>query len=206
MGKDLKDSEKADLAKIHAEINQILNQRYNLVILTITVFGLFMASLTQKDKFNLEIYTIKYEFFLVLFFLGVLTYLSIITSGLTKQFYILRAYLISAELSDWEINFEKFRRNEMKREHFGYSKTTRYIFFIIGITILCVGYLNQFIKQKIDFAAAQNFLAPLLYLVIGVVYVWFIYIIYYPLEQKEREKRLLDSWRIILNNENNKSD
>lgn len=197
MRETLNDVEKADLSKIHSEINQIMNQRTNLIVLIITLFGFFMAAIANKEHFRLKICTVDTQFFLAVFFLGILLSLSYIARSLTRQFYILRSYLLVYGYSKWEGNYQEYRKVHEGFSKFGYSKTLRIIFFVLGSIVLLIAFADEFFSQKLDFSPGLNYIAPLLYVLIGVIYFNLVYKMYHALEHKNYELMILENWKVI---------
>lgn len=197
------DKIKADISKIHGEINQILNQRYNLIAVTMTLFGLFLGALTQKDKFNFDIPLVSNVFVLSFFFLILLIVLAYVTRNLTRQFYVLRAYLIKQEYSIWESHYSAFRSSKNK---YGYTETQRKLFGILGFLVLLITFIDQFLGRSIDPSILQNWIGPGVYILTFIFYIVFIFVLTNRKSKSLNESSIISRWDFLKNTSSESTD
>lgn len=116
-----------DVRKLHAEVNQIVNQRFLLTTLAITIFGVLCAMMVQierptggGDPFS----------FAATILLSVLLAVICWWSHLLKNtMRIFTTYLAETGLSGWESDWAQFRR---AGPYFAYTKPQALIFLILN--------------------------------------------------------------------------
>ncbi|MEQ1587539.1 MAG: hypothetical protein ABL895_16765 [Cyclobacteriaceae bacterium] len=204
------DFQKADVSKIHSEINQILNQRYNLIAVTITIFGFFLAALTQKDKYKLELPYVSNVFIIAFCVLIILLTLNYFTRILTRQFYILRTYLIVKGYSEWESDYVLFRKpenkNGMSRSPYGYSKSQKFLYLLLGLLIIAISFVDQFLGQEFEPMSPGNLIGPGIYVLVAGFYYLTIGWITEKLLKNFDDQKFIIRWQKILGKGNNQSD
>jgi len=118
-----------DLRKVHAEITQIVNQRFLITTFAITVFGLIVAWLIPKNTppvgSDLGLFTFAGSILLILLLLGLYWY----SHSLKGMLRIFTSYLLVTEASAWEYDWERYRRTK----YFGFTKAQTSIFLLLGI-------------------------------------------------------------------------
>ncbi len=192
---------KADISKIHSEINQILNQRYNLIAVTITVFGFFIVALTQKDKYTFDVPFVTNVFIIAFFILIILATLNYFTRILTRQFYILRTYLMYKKYSFWELDYKIFRDYEKEKvqiRSYGYSESQRFLYILLGLLIIIISFIDQFVEQEFEPTNPRNWIGPLIYFLTTVAYYFFITLITDKLLKKFDDEELTNRWKDVL--------
>jgi len=118
-----------DVRKLHTEVNQIVNQRYLLSTLAITIFGVIGAWIFPKTK-NVEV---------GLFFGGTLLLYAILFILFLYSFYLKRylrvitTYLQESDNSVWENDWKVFRN---KYKYLGYTRYQSIIFLLLGLMLL----------------------------------------------------------------------
>lgn len=168
-------SKNSDIQKIHAEINQIVNQRFLIVTVAITAFGVITTWLiprnTPPSGANISALTAFGSIVLtsLLFMLFMFSYF------LTRMLRIFTTYLLVTKESGWEDDWKKYR----EMGYFGYTKAQTLVFlFLIGLStflplILEVLYST---KPKCSTVLLLDFLIGALYLVfvvaIGFLHCW----------------------------------
>lgn len=200
------DSKRADISKIHSEINQILNQRYNLIAVTITIFGFFLVALTQKDKYKLEVPFVSNVFVIAFFFLTILITLNYLTRILTRQFYLLRTYLRYKKYSEWESDYAKFRdyeKDKMKISSFGYSESQRFLYVLMGLLIILISFIDQFLGQEFEPTSLKIWIGPVIYFLTTILYYFSITSITAKLLKKFDDEVLIQRWNDFLNSTDN---
>ena len=122
---------KEDVNKILNEINQILNQRFQLTISAITVFGVFIALAIPKDlgPNQLPKSTTEFLFAAPILLLIFLFLLFLYAHYLNRMINILSTYLRVNRKSKWENDFVIFRG----RKGVGYSRIEHIISLLLGI-------------------------------------------------------------------------
>jgi hypothetical protein len=125
-----------DIRKIHAEVNQLVNQRLALVTLAITIFTAFLALLAPRDttsvgnEYGLYRYCLSILLILFEFVLFILSY------HLTSMLRIFTAYLDVSGISGWETDWNKYRKEYPG--YWGYTRPQSIIFLVVGIVAGCL--------------------------------------------------------------------
>ncbi len=122
-----------DLRKIHAEVNQLVHQRFLLTTIAITVFGVVMALLVPRtapssgSSVGGFVFLLAAVLSLLLFALFLLSHL---LKGMLRVF---TTYLKVTGASNWEKDWSAFRQSP----YLGYTKPQTLIFLILnGLTTL----------------------------------------------------------------------
>lgn len=118
-----------DVRKLHAEVNQILNQRFLLTTLAVTVFGVVSAWMLPRTgptgKSNAYFSLLGADLLLVLLFL-----LYLASHALRNVMRTATTYLEVFALSDWERRATAFRADG---RYLGYSKIQSTFFIALGL-------------------------------------------------------------------------
>jgi hypothetical protein len=117
-----------DRRKLHAEINQIANQRFLLSTAGVTVFGVALTWLVPKDvpaqSFMRTAYAVS----------TLLTSLLLVLFWLSHRFRLLlrtySTYLIVRKASLWELDWQKFRQEGYP---FFYTRSHAALFLLLGL-------------------------------------------------------------------------
>ena len=118
-----------DVEKIHSEVNQLVNQRFILCTLAITIFCVFVAWLIPRNVPKAQstvggfVYIVSILLSLMIFTIGLLHNL---LKGMMRVF---TSYLVVTEKSAWEIDWERYRKDP----YFGYSKAQTIVFLVLNI-------------------------------------------------------------------------
>jgi hypothetical protein len=121
-----------DQRKLHAEINQIVNQRFIVITAAITLFGVVFAWMLQKlpskagDPLGFFPFVLSVVLSLLLFGLYIVNH---ILKGTLR---IISSYLGETRASNWELDWIEFRREN----YFGYTKAQTVIFLILNLFAL----------------------------------------------------------------------
>lgn len=123
-----------DARKIHAEVNQILNQRHLLTTLAITIFGVFAAwglpnragSIASETIMSTQSNLAELS---AIFLFIILTLIYLVSHNLRKYMSVLTIYLDVSDLSKWEKDWSRFRDDR----YFAYTKTQALFFAILGV-------------------------------------------------------------------------
>jgi hypothetical protein len=132
-----------DQRKIHAEINQIVNQRFTIATLSVTVFGVILAwLLPSKNIPEPGALVSKYTFLISYLLAAILFLLFLLTHYLTSMLRVMSTYLAETKSSNWEIDWKKYRDNFKYR---GYTKPLSMMFLVLGELSLCIPYFLSYI-------------------------------------------------------------
>jgi len=165
--KSLKRPNKKDTEKLHAEVNQILNQRIVLTTFAIAVFGAAITLLLSRQESSNEIDNFTYMASALL--TVVLFALFLLNHFLTRQMRIITTYLDVTESSDWEKDWVTYKD---KYRYMGYTKSMSIIFLVLGI--MSFGFpvllLAAYPTIKLEHRAGVLFCA-----LIGTLYILFVW-------------------------------
>jgi hypothetical protein len=164
----LKGPNNEDLRKIHAEINQLANQRFLLVTLAITLFGVATAWLIPKQAPNAGDNIGGLTFAVAILLSSLFFALYLLNHFLKGMQRVCTAYLVETKASGWEIDWEEFRQEP----HYGYTKPQTLIFLILnGISTGFPFILASIYSLKLE--PIQGFI---LCLILGIVVELLIYL------------------------------
>ncbi|MBI5963109.1 MAG: hypothetical protein HY863_06525 [Chloroflexi bacterium] len=121
---------KEDIQKIHAEVNQIVNQRLSLATLAVTVFGALVAWLIPKSTPSAGSEVGAFIYGATILLLLVLFSLFLLAHHLTYMLRIYTTYLDESNASNWEKDWSAYRA---RFKYVGYTKPQALIFLILGI-------------------------------------------------------------------------
>lgn len=124
----------ADIAKLHAEVNQYINQRLTVVTNAITIFGVTIGWIvfgSSTSNTSLEVRPIT--FLLPTVLLIVLFVLFVYCQAIRGNIRILAGYLRATEASSWEVAVKKFTNT---KSFFAQENIIPVMFFVLGA---CVG-------------------------------------------------------------------
>jgi MFS family permease len=133
-------SDEQDKAKLHAEINQYINQCFIISMTAITVFGAigglilggFISSTAGGNQPQVKPITFLLSIFLVII-LSVLFYVSQTT---INNLLVLAAYLRQKKFSSWDLDFEQFRAKSQPLRHVDQGESRIFLFLVLGIAAL----------------------------------------------------------------------
>ncbi|MBM4034632.1 MAG: hypothetical protein FJ291_23050 [Planctomycetes bacterium] len=119
-----------DKRKLHAEVNQIVNQRLVLTTLAVTLFGGAIAWLIPRDapKPGNTVPTATYLGALLL--TTVLFALFVLAHHLARMMRTITAYLQETGASNWEKDWAVYRE---RFGYLGYTKPQAIVFLLLGI-------------------------------------------------------------------------
>lgn len=130
-----------DQRKIHAEINQILNQRLLLTMLAVTVFGAIAAWLIPKDPPIVGSSVGLFRYSVSILLLVVLLVLFFLLLQLKQMLWVLASYLVVTKASGWERDFIEFARGSRR---FGYTRSQGTVFLLLGLLAGALPFLLWF--------------------------------------------------------------
>ena len=157
-----------DKRKIHSEVNQIVNQRLSLTILSVTVFGAMLAWLTPKNPPTPTSGVGSFAYIGALLLVIVLFALFLLTHHLSYMLRIFTTYLDETGSSYWEKDWALFRS---RFQYMGYTKPQSIIFLVLGTA--AAGY------PLLLSAAYSLTLEPIwgtfICIIVGILYFVFVY-------------------------------
>ncbi|QQR75980.1 MAG: hypothetical protein IPJ17_10550 [Holophagales bacterium] len=119
-----------DQRKLHAEVNQLVNQRFLLTTLSITLFGALTAwqipgqTPTATEPLGAFRFVVAWLTVVVLFLLFFLA------NRLGAAIRTISTYLVVTSASDWERDIERLRQSG---GHIGYTKPQAVVFLTLGV-------------------------------------------------------------------------
>lgn len=180
-----------DQRKLHAEVNQLVNQRFLLNTAAVTLFGVILSWIIPKDSppntIGIVHYTACILLFILLFALFSISHLLRVTTR------VITTYLIEKDASQWEKDWKLYRS---QKSYFAYTKSQTLLFLILGLIVTAFPFLLiQLFNQQVnsDRGLWVVFLVGLLYeiFVFGMGFKdWF-----YP------EKAIQARWKSVLNSQ-----
>ena len=127
-----------DQRKIHAEINQIVNQRFLLTTLAVSIFGAFAAFAVPKQGGTpASDLGLAYTAAMLLFAVFGLLYFA--SHSLRGYLRVLTTYLAASKSSTWERHWETYR----KGGHFAYTKTQALFFAVLGALVAAYPFMVE---------------------------------------------------------------
>jgi hypothetical protein len=125
----LKKPNAEDVRKICSEINQIINQRFLVTTVAITMFGVMVAWMLPKSTPNPGDSVGGITFALAVVLSLLLSSLYLWSHWLKQTLRIFTTYLIETDASNWEIDWLSFRQ----ASHFTYTKSHTIMFLFLNI-------------------------------------------------------------------------
>jgi hypothetical protein len=126
----LKGPTKEDERKLHAEINQVGNQRFLLTTGALTLFGVFIALMVPKDSLQSANDTPQFQFALSAILSLLLLGIYFLAHQLKNTMRIFTSYLIETKKSGWELDWRRFRSGSYS--YFVYSKSYAIVFLTLN--------------------------------------------------------------------------
>lgn len=141
-----------DARKLHAEVNQIVNQRFTLTTIAITVFG-GLSTLMTHD-WSQDVTAGPPHYFVISSLLSVILFVLFFWSYmLTNTLRTFTIYLEESGRSGWEEDWSAFRR---AGSYSAYSKPQAIMFLIINALGILFAFLTHFsILHREDDASAM---------------------------------------------------
>ncbi len=159
-------NEAEDVRKIHAEINQILHQRFLLVTTAVGVFGAFSAFVISAFKHAAQATTsdtaMWFIFLSGMFMLAFFSLLFFLNLTLLKNQNILSTYLRLANLSCWEQRINSFYKD-------GVAGTRLYYILYILFGLLAMSW--PFLIFLANYNHLPEAYPSIIYILFGVFYI-----------------------------------
>jgi hypothetical protein len=127
-----------DLRKINLEVNQIVNQRFILTTLAISIFGVVLSIFIPREApTGSDVGAFTYVGSIIL--LSVLLALFIYSYLLKRTLRVMTTYLIVTDRSSWEKDWQRFRNGGKKYP--GYTRPHSFVFLFLGIVSAIYPYI-----------------------------------------------------------------
>jgi Flp pilus assembly protein TadB len=131
----LKGPNEEDRRKLHAEINQIVNQRFILATSAITAFAALTVWMIPKDA-QAQADVGGFPFIVSTILSLLLTAIYCLSHQLKNTMRVFTQYLAETESSDWDLDWAKYR----EQPHSGYTRATASFFLVLN----AVGFIFAF--------------------------------------------------------------
>lgn len=156
-----------DLKKIHAEVNQLVNQRFVLTTLAITVFSVVTALLIPKGTPQAGAPVGGLTFLLCTILSMVLFSLFLLSHLLKGMLRVFTTYLDVTGSSDWEKDWAKFRRTS----YLGYTRPQSLVFLILNFFATVYPLILSTVFSQVLEPAPGAWIAGILGVVVEV-FIW----------------------------------
>jgi len=178
---------KEDIVKLHAEINQLINQRFTLNTLALTMFGVMSALIMPKSIGSIEAMRASFvSATMLVIFLGLLYFLSSLIYNMFRTFTV---YLRMTKASNWEKDWHKYRKHNKRAA--GYSTAYKVYFSALGLLSGLIPFY-QYIKYDLTWPTFEG------YSFITVLFLYFMIVIspIFTLRERDMEKK----WKSVSRN------
>jgi hypothetical protein len=133
-------SDEQDTAKLHAEINQYINQCFIISMTAITVFGVIggwiLGGFTSSTLGGSQPQVKPITFLLSTLLVVILSVLFYVSQTTINNLLVLAAYLRQKKFSSWEIDFERFRSESQPLRHVDQGESRIFLFLVLGMATL----------------------------------------------------------------------
>ena len=187
----LKKPNQEDLRKLHSEINQIINQRFQLATAAITIFGVVVAWLLPNEQKSAGSSVGSFTFagsLLILILLSLLFALSRLLTGMLR---VISTYLIVTDGSSWENDWQHYRE---EGAHLGYTRPQSIVFFVVGLLATAVPFLIAWFYSLTLEPSVGSYLV----VICGLLYLAAV-VIFGFLNFGDGEKKSLRKWSALNN-------
>ncbi len=186
-----------DIRRVHSQINQIENQRFLIITVSLTLFGVFINASLPRQAAMAASDSVGLTWGGVILILFVLFLLFAYSQILTRMIFVLRTYLKVKKISNWEKDWEAYTRSTsfLGYRSMGYSKDLLAYFGLIGLGISICPILIEWIFLKDYNFSWPRILPSLLTFLIFLVS---LFAIRHILAGKKTEYRTLSKWKKIL--------
>ena len=104
-----------DQAKLHAEVNQYINQRFIIATTAITVSGVVLGWIVAGTSVGTETTQVRESvFFLALLLLLILAVLFVVAQIINASAWVITSYLRATKVSVWEDMYDRFGKAQRK--------------------------------------------------------------------------------------------
>jgi hypothetical protein len=177
-----------DERKLHAEINQIGNQRFLLTTLALTLFGVLTAWMVPKD--NVRDTDIGAFPFAISIVLSVLLFSIYSWSHMLKNsMRVLSTYLAESGRSSWEVLWREFRQDG----YFAQTKQQAFMFLVL----LAIGTGFPFALLMVFSRTTTSILLPAIAVSISLIVGLLIYLMGFK-NLFDKEAAIIRRWKKLL--------
>jgi hypothetical protein len=196
----LSDIAKLDVSKLHSEITQITSQRFQLTVAAIVLFstasGWIASRISMRTSEALNLASAA-----CIFVVFALTILYVYYFMLLRMMRIFTTYIKLKYMSQWEADWQDYRRNSASKTYTGYSIAGLLVFLGLGVLSWVYPHLLVFLSpvppgtQPPD---AQS--APLMgvSLVVTVVYLILVALTAIYRNSIHNETKIEKDWQQVL--------
>lgn len=121
-----------DLRKIHGEIAQLINQRFLITTLSITLFGVVTAWILAKAPSTAGQSLGGLVYALSILHVALLLVMFGLQHSLKRMIRVYSTYLVVTEASEWEQDWKTFRA---EMNYLGYSKPIAFVYLFLSFAI-----------------------------------------------------------------------
>lgn len=176
----------ADVQKLHAEINQIGNQRLILTTLGLTLFGVLTAWVVPVSPGDSKVGAFR---FAVAIILSILLFVLFLWTHLLRLYLrVMTTYLVETKKSDWERDWLEFR----KASYWAQMKPQAMIFLVLNAGAIAFPFL---LAQLYSLTIEPNIGATIA-IAVGIVTELLMFLIGFC-ELFYSETKIADRWRAI---------
>lgn len=126
-----------DIQKLFLEINQLVNQRFMLTTLAVTVFAGVTAWIIPRVAPSQDAPLGAFVFGAALLLLVILFVLFLLAHQLGVMIRTISAYLEVTEVSNWEVAWRRYR----KEPYVGYTRPQSTVFLVLGVLAASMPFL-----------------------------------------------------------------
>src|SRR5260370_16579255 len=187
----LKGPTQEDERKLHAEVNQIVNQRFLLTTLALTLFGVLTAWMVPKDNVHsTDIGTFPFAISTVL---SILLFSIYLWGHLLKNTMgVFKSYLAEFEKSNWELDWPEYRQQRYSAHT---APQTVVFLILIAIGIIFPFGLSAVFELKITPSVVLPATAAVF---IGLIVAGLIYLMAFN-NLWNAEERIIKRWKKLRN-------
>jgi hypothetical protein len=121
-----------DISKLNSEVNQYLNQQFNLLIGTVTIMGFVVSWVSQKISVG-DANTMNFAYLGCMALLLFLCLMVVVEARLQIAIEILANYLRLSDISVWENQHEAFV--QLSQRKYGFRFTSRHLFLGTSVAL-----------------------------------------------------------------------
>lgn len=156
-----------DITKLHSEVNQIVNHRFLLTTVAMTLFGVITTWQIPKGPQAGTGCVGVLPFSASIILIALLFILFLHSHLLTQMLRNITTYLMVTENSGWEHDWTEFR----KEGYLGYTKVQALVFLVLGFLSMIVPFVLA-IAFSLDLEPLAGMFALI---VVGLIYIILIY-------------------------------
>ncbi len=176
-----------DERKLHNEINQIVNQRFILTTLALTLFGVLTAWMVPKDSVHQAEADIGSFPFAISLVISVLIFSIYWWSHVLKNtMRVFTSYLAETGKSGWELDWHEFRQDA----YFAYTKPQTLMFLLL----IATGTSFPFVLALVFSLKIASVVVPASAVSVGLIVVLLIYLMGFK-NLFDEEAKIVRRWK-----------